>query len=348
MATKEDGHKRGLQYFGASYAKSSAFGILTPMSDSAAQVELLRRIVIQRLESLQRAGLSILPRRESQEPLLPIAEPISATPSTPPASRFEMRPTNARASVAVAGNASSVTQSSPNLPRPSESEMPRRVTATKESTVTKEVVTTSIPIAANLSLNERILALDELDAKVKMCTRCPECVRNRTQTVFGVGNLKPRILFFGEAPGADEDRQGEPFVGRAGQLLTKIIEACGFKRSDVYIMNVLKCRPPDNRTPTDEETENCRPFFERQMEILQPEYVVCVGASPMRALLRTNKSVGQMRSKFHELGGRKVVITYHPAYLLRNPDAKKFVWEDMKMLLKDMGLEPPSTKASTG
>src|SRR4029077_7370111 len=134
---------------------------------------------------------------------------------------------------------------------------------------------------------DRQQLLDDLNAKVRGCTLCRELACTRTQTVFGVGHAKPRVVFFGEAPGADEDRQGEPFVGRAGRLLTKIIEACGWQRSDVYIMNVLKCRPPDNRNPLPQETDNCRQYFERQFEILRPEYIVCVGTIPAQALLET-------------------------------------------------------------
>jgi DNA polymerase len=163
----------------------------------------------------------------------------------------------------------------------------------------------------------------------------------RKQTVFGVGNPRPRVVFFGEAPGADEDRLGEPFVGRAGQLLTKIIEACGWQRSDVYIMNVLKCRPPDNRNPLPPEVDHCRPFFERQFEILRPEYIVCVGTVPAQALLETTESVGKLRGRMHRYRDSRVLVTYHPSYLLRNPSAKKYVWDDMQFLLKEMGLPIP-------
>jgi DNA polymerase len=183
--------------------------------------------------------------------------------------------------------------------------------------------------------------LDAANADVRACTLCRDLAATRKQTVFGVGHARPRVVFFGEAPGADEDRQGEPFVGRAGQLLTKIIEACGWKRGDVYIMNVLKCRPPENRNPSPQETENCRPFFERQFEILRPEYIVCVGTVPAQALLETTESVGKLRSRFHRYRGSKVLVTYHPSYLLRNPSAKKYVWDDMQLLLKEMGLPIP-------
>ena len=184
-------------------------------------------------------------------------------------------------------------------------------------------------------------ALSVLAAEVARCDRCPELFSTRSQTVFGVGPIGAEICFIGEAPGADEDRQGEPFVGRAGQLLTKIIEACGWKRSDVYIMNVLKCRPPDNRNPLPAEVANCRPFFERQFEVLRPEYIVCVGTVPAQALLETTESVGKLRGRFHHYRGSKVLVTYHPSYLLRNPSAKKYVWDDMQMLLKEMGLPIP-------
>lgn len=146
---------------------------------------------------------------------------------------------------------------------------------------------------------------------------------------------------FGEAPGADEDRIGEPFVGAAGQLLDKILVASGLKRSEVYILNALKCRPPNNRTPTETEIENCRPFFESQLEAIQPEYIVCWGAIAVRAVLGSTDSVGRLRGKFHAYRGAKVLVTYHPSYLLRTPDAKKLTWEDMKMLMMDMGISLP-------
>lgn len=187
----------------------------------------------------------------------------------------------------------------------------------------------------------RASALAVIQREVAKCTRCPELVANRTQTVFGVGNVKPRLVFFGEAPGADEDRQGEPFVGAAGKLLNDIIKAMGFAREDVYILNVLKCRPPSNRAPEPAEVENCRDFHERQLEILQPEFICCLGLHAAKALLRTPLSVGKLRGQLHEWRGSKVLVTYHPAYLLRNPPAKKDVWEDMKYLLSEMGLKPP-------
>lgn len=181
--------------------------------------------------------------------------------------------------------------------------------------------------------------LEILQQEVAACTRCAELAGTRTQTVFGVGNPRAPLCFIGEAPGADEDRLGEPFVGRAGQLLTKIIEACRMQRGDVYILNMLKCRPPGNRTPLPHELANCRGFLERQLAIIRPQFICCLGAVAAQNLLGTTVSIGRLRGKVHLCRGAKVVCTYHPAYLLRNPAAKKDTWEDMKMLMREMGVE---------
>jgi DNA polymerase len=185
---------------------------------------------------------------------------------------------------------------------------------------------------------DRIQALTVLRQQVADCTRCAELAATRAQTVFGVGDPAARICFFGEAPGADEDASGEPFVGRAGQLLTKIIEACTLARDEVYILNVLKCRPPDNRTPDPAEVTNCRPFFERQFELIAPEFICCLGTTAAQALLRTTEPIGRLRRRWFTYGDAQVLCTYHPSYLLRNPAAKKDVWEDMKMLMERMGV----------
>ncbi len=192
-----------------------------------------------------------------------------------------------------------------------------------------------------LSIEDRQIAFDALNEQVIACRKCEDIVCRRQRTVFGVGAVNARVVMFGEAPGADEDRVGEPFVGAAGQLLDKILIASGLKRPDVYIVNALKCRPPNNRTPTDAEIENCRPFFESQLETIQPEYIVCWGSVAVRAVLDSTESVGRLRGRFHAYRGAKVLVTYHPAYLLRTPDAKKLTWEDMKMLMKDMGVHLP-------
>jgi DNA polymerase len=194
----------------------------------------------------------------------------------------------------------------------------------------------SIP---SLTLEQRRQELQLLTEKVCQCTRCPELVATRTQTVFGVGPAGVEVCFVGEAPGADEDAQGEPFVGAAGQLLNRIIAACKMKREEVYICNIIKCRPPGNRTPLPHEAANCREFLERQLELVRPKFICALGATAAKYLLNTNQSIGQLRRRFHDYRGIPVICTYHPAYLLphRSPDKKKDVWEDMKMLLAKMG-----------
>jgi uracil-DNA glycosylase len=310
-------------------------------------LDRLRRMLLDRLESLHRAGVVTLPKAREDEPWLrnlttpgpasSVEQPIA---SSPPASRYDLRPTTPR----------------PTTPRPTtpasvrpvittaDNDVPPPESTVQEPAMPRRPAVSRIDAPHPVSLAQRVAELEALRCSVAECTLCPALVANRTQTVFGVGNPQARVAFFGEAPGADEDRQGEPFVGKAGQLLTKIIEACGFTRDDVYILNVLRCRPPDNRTPIDDEVENCRRWFEAQLAIVRPEYIVCAGAVPTKALFPSTKSIGQMRGKFHDWQGAKVLCTYHPAYLLRNPDAKRFVWDDMKLLLADMGLEIPQAK----
>jgi uracil-DNA glycosylase family 4 len=170
------------------------------------------------------------------------------------------------------------------------------------------------------------------------CSRCKLHGLGRRQIVFGVGNPSAELMFVGEAPGADEDEQGIPFVGRAGQLLTKIIEAIDLKREDVYIANVIKCRPPGNRNPEPDEVETCEPFLFQQIDIIKPKVVVALGAFAARALLRTLDPISRLRGRVYDYRGAKLVPTFHPAYLLRNPSSKREVWEDMKRvrsLLRD-------------
>ncbi len=185
----------------------------------------------------------------------------------------------------------------------------------------------------------RVLTIEILQQQVASCTKCHELASTRTQTVFGVGNTKTRLCFLGEAPGADEDKTGIPFVGRAGQLLTKIIEACKLKRDDVYILNMIKCRPPGNRNPLPNELANCRGYLESQLDLIRPEFICCLGAVAAQNLLGSTLSIGKLRGKFHSFRGTKVVCTYHPAFLLRSPSFKKETWEDMKLLMREMGVE---------
>ena len=181
--------------------------------------------------------------------------------------------------------------------------------------------------------------LRSLAAEVSKCTRCQELASLRTQTVFGTGNPDADLVFLGEAPGADEDKQGEPFVGRAGQLLTDIItKGMKIRREDVYIFNILRCRPPGNRNPMPDEAAHCRPFLDQTLEIIKPKFICCLGAVAAKNLLASEQTIGALRKTVWDYHGIKVVCTYHPAYLLRNPAAKKDTWEDIQMLMCEMGL----------
>jgi uracil-DNA glycosylase len=184
--------------------------------------------------------------------------------------------------------------------------------------------------------------LARLEARAKTCVFCKELARGRANVVFGVGNPRAELMFIGEAPGADEDEQGEPFVGRAGQLLTKIIQAMGYRREDVYIANVLKCRPPENRTPEPDEVTNCLPYLLTQIDLIKPKVIVALGATALRALLDVQIGITKMRGHWYTFRDIPIMPTFHPAYLLRNPPAKKEVWDDMKAVLEKLGREVPS------
>lgn len=255
-----------------------------------------RRAARQRLESLQRAGVTSLPKSRG-------VKKVEAAALAPPAAKSQASPES---------------QTRCDVPTP-----------------VGKIVITDPP----KSKADRVTALDVVRAKVVQCTRCHELCTTRTQTVFGVGNPMARLCFVGEAPGADEDKQGEPFVGRAGQLLNKIIEACTLKREDVYILNILRCRPSGNRPPAPDEAANCREYLEAQLAIIQPEYLCCLGTTAAQNLLATDLGISKLRGKLTPWNGRQVMCTYHPAYLLRNPAAKADVWADMKVLMKAMGIE---------
>ena len=192
-----------------------------------------------------------------------------------------------------------------------------------------------IPLAALFKGQAEALAAIRTD--IGDCTRCKLHTLGRRQIVFGVGHPQADLMFVGEAPGADEDVQGEPFVGRAGQLLTKIIEAIGLKREDVYIANVIKCRPPQNRNPEQDEVETCEPFLFQQIDVIKPKVVVALGTFAARALLRTLDPISRLRGRVFEYRGAKLIPTFHPAYLLRNPSSKREVWEDMKLVRSLLG-----------
>jgi DNA polymerase len=197
--------------------------------------------------------------------------------------------------------------------------------------------------AAALTPEQRRHELTVLAERVSTCPRCAELAATRTQTVFGTGPVDTELCLIGEAPGADEDRTGEPFVGAAGQLLNRILAACGMKREEVYICNIIKCRPPGNRTPKPEEAANCREYLDRQLELVKPKFICALGGTAAQNLLGTTASLGKLRGRFHDYKGIPVMVTYHPAFLLphRSPGKKADVWEDMKMLLNRMGKPIP-------
>lgn len=269
------------------------------------------RLLRQHLQSLSGAGLSHLPRSAAKQPL----EGLPEAASSPTLTKATMAPTK------VASSKNELSKEQPTHRG-------------------EPILIESAPIPRSPgSLAERQTALAVLADKVKNCTRCSELAETRTQTVFGVGNPQARILFIGEAPGADEDKQGEPFVGKAGQLLNQIIAASRLKREEIYICNVLKCRPPGNRLPLEAECGNCREYLLGQLATIDPEYIVCWGTVASQNLLSTTTTIGKLRGRFLQFGRAKVLCTYHPSYLLRNPAAKKDVWKDMQFLMADMGID---------
>jgi DNA polymerase len=205
------------------------------------------------------------------------------------------------------------------------------------------VTSISFPEGVTLKSGAKKTDLESVQGRVRGCQRC-DLSRTRTNTVFGEGSSKARLMFVGEAPGRDEDEQGRPFVGRAGQLLTKIIESIGLKREEVYIANILKCRPPENRNPLPGEIAMCRAYLEDQIDTIKPRVICALGKFAAQTLLATEVPITRLRGSFQDYRGIKLMPTYHPAYLLRNPGGKKEVWEDMQKIAKELGLDIPKKK----
>jgi uracil-DNA glycosylase len=206
-----------------------------------------------------------------------------------------------------------------------------------------------IPNVAAPSLFEEKIENDSLD-RIRddigpNCVRC-KLHKARTKIVFGVGNPKAQLVFVGEGPGRDEDAQGEPFVGRAGKLLTQMIEAMGLRRQDVYICNVVKCRPPENRLPEKDEIATCSPFLLRQLGVIHPKVICCLGSCSAQTMLQTTEGISRFRGQWFDFRGSKLIATYHPAYLLRNPAAKGEVWKDLQKVMAVLGLEPKRKRPS--
>lgn len=236
-------------------------------------------------------------------------------------------------------------ETSDRAPRASRNAVAQLQSAYSETSCDREAPLSLVGRQPQQATSNKARTLASVRERVRGCTKCAHLASSRTQTVFGVGNPDAEIMFIGEAPGADEDQQGEPFVGRAGQLLTKIIKAMGFAREDVYIANILKCRPDmpagsfGNRAPTPAEMQMCRPYLVEQIDIIQPKVLVALGAVAVEGLLGSRETMRELRGRWHSYNGTPLMITYHPAYLLRNqsPSEKRKVWEDMMQVLERLG-----------
>jgi DNA polymerase len=201
---------------------------------------------------------------------------------------------------------------------------------------------------AEKNVADPVAALKLIREDIGDCQRCKLSKQGRKQIVFGVGDARAELMFVGEAPGADEDQQGEPFVGRAGQLLNNMIKAMGIARAQVYIANVVKCRPPSNRTPERDECDTCSPFLMRQIAVVQPKVIVALGAVAAKNLLAVQSSLGDLRGRWFEYRGCKLAVTYHPAFLLRDPRQKAEAWKDLQMVMKELGLKSPVNGETRG
>jgi DNA polymerase len=322
------------------------------VEDEKADLErrALARAVRQRLESLARAGLARIP-----------APPAPGNSSEQAAGDHQESAPQSKAPAEVVQPAKPANDPAPRPVWPPPVVEPQAFpwAAPAAARAPRELLTTASRLSGVPSLFgssefdvppvpacERPAMLEALAAEVTACRKCRHLADTRTQTVFGVGSSETRLMFIGEAPGADEDRQGEPFVGRAGQLLNDMItKGMGLSRDQVYIANILKCRPPENRTPTVEESTNCLGYLEQQIAIIRPEFLCLLGRVAVQALLNTTLSMSRLRGKWHRYRGISTIVTYHPAYLLRKPEFKRETWEDLQLLMTAMGLKKP--KAGT-
>jgi uracil-DNA glycosylase family 4 len=242
--------------------------------------------------------------------------------------------------------------SDPHTPDRGEEMSPRKATAVAVPREVEENVLNVIALKPEQSVSDPAKALKMIREDLGDCKRCVLHKQGRKQIVFGVGNPQAELMFVGEGPGADEDEKGEPFVGRAGQLLNNMIKAMGIERSDVYIANIVKCRPPGNRTPERDECDTCSPFLMRQIAVVKPKVIVALGATAAKTLLAMSSSMMQLRGRFYDFkptgvrsndpnwNGCKLAVTYHPAFLLRDPRQKGEAWKDLQMVMKELGMKP--------
>jgi uracil-DNA glycosylase len=326
-------------------------------NDERDERRALIRQVRQRLESLGRAGLVQIHASSNPKPTGPAKVVLQARASGAErdaggvaAQSVEHRPGPVNAPVLPETTDSRRPASDkpvPVLPETkdkgqSTKDKPASVPLSKSS-LFGELGFESPPVPAG----ERPAILAASAAEVSACRRCPHLASTRTQTVFGTGSPTARLMFIGEAPGADEDRTGQPFVGVAGQLLTDMItKGMGLSREEVYIANVLKCRPPGNRTPTTEEAANCSSYLDHQIAVIRPEFLCLLGKTAASALLDLppTATMGPLRKRWHQYKGIRTLVTYHPSYLLRTQSAKKDAWEDLQILMKEMGIPVPRRK----
>lgn len=300
----------------------------------------LAKLLGQHLLSLQAAGLTHLPKR-SGEPTLNLDQLRGDLHSD--ALELESALTTKAATADAVNRDYSPKPVDPPPSTAQINEPPR--TAYKRATNPNSAATPTSPAKSEFSqsnqlpLSQRQAAMEVLRNEVSQRKKCSDLANLQTETVIGVGSLTAKLVFVGEAPGADVDRIGEPFVGEAGKLFDKILTACKLQRENIFILNTIKYRTPENRDPSHDELSNCWGYAERQLEIIQPEFICCLGSVAARTLLKTTKSLGKLRKQFHFYRGSRVLVTYHPAYLLRTPSAKRHVWEDMKMLMKEMGMD---------
>jgi uracil-DNA glycosylase family 4 len=273
---------------------------------------------------------------------------------------FYQRPLSGPAEEVVATAAVSDQEArfSQHTPDPGEQMSPRRAAVGMPvAPELEEGIFASVPLKPEQNVSDPVQALKIIREDLGDCTRCALHKQGRKQIVFGVGNPTAELMFVGEGPGADEDTKGEPFVGRAGQLLNNMIKAMGIEREQVYIANIVKCRPPGNRQPEREECETCSPFLMRQIAAVKPKVIVALGATAAKTLLAMNSSMLQLRGRFYDFkpaglrsndplwDGCKLAVTYHPAFLLRDPRQKGEAWKDLQMVMKELGMQPP--KANT-
>jgi uracil-DNA glycosylase len=311
----------------------------------------MARQVLQRLESLARAGLDRVPRPPV---LVPDPSVIGAMP--PPGATVEAPAPGPAAPRTTTGRPPVAAQDRPGpSARPTADPAPARPIGTRAS------APASSPLAAGSLFGEALPAevvpagerpgqLAAIAEEIAACTRCPVLVRSRTRTVPGEGSPTARLMFIGEGPGATEDETGRPFVGKSGALLTDVItKGMGLKREDVFIANVVKCRPPDNRTPLADEVGNCLGYLERQIAIVRPEFLCLLGKPATQALLETAMPMGRLRGRWHRYKEIPTIATWHPSYVLRKGDeAKRELWDDIKMLMQAMGLKVPDRRKPSG